>query len=109
MQNSAENDERVMTLVREALGVPAAERAEYLRVACKGTADLFSEVVQVVEWEERMGDFLSRPLIEFIDLEETAEPEKPFQPGQSISERFVILREVGQGGGLSGFTRAMEN
>jgi len=98
MQNSAENDERVMTLVREALRVPAAERSEYLRVACKGAADLYSEVFAAVEWEERMGDFLRQPLIDFIDLEETAEPEKPFQPGQSISERFVILREVGHGG-----------
>jgi eukaryotic-like serine/threonine-protein kinase len=98
VQDSDENDERVMTLARAALRVPAADRAEYLRGACQGAADLYSDVFQVVEWEERMGDFLRRPLIDFIDLEETPEPQKPLQPGQSISERFVILREVGQGG-----------
>jgi tetratricopeptide (TPR) repeat protein len=107
MQDNAENDERVMTLVRAALRLPAAERAELLRVACKGAADLYYEVVQMLEWEERMGNFLRQPLINFIDLEktvdfidlgETEEPERPFQPGQSISERFVVLREVGRGG-----------
>jgi serine/threonine protein kinase len=102
MQDSVENDERVMTLVRAALRMPASERTEYLRVACKGEADLFAQVLAAVEWEERMGDFLRRPLIDFIDLEEaeaeTQQPEQPFRPGHSISDRFVILREVGRGG-----------
>jgi serine/threonine protein kinase/tetratricopeptide (TPR) repeat protein len=98
MQSSAENDERVMTLAAAALRLPAAERAEFLRVACKNQAGLGSEVAEVVEWEERMGDFLRQPLIDFIDLEEQEEPPRPFQPGQAISDRFVILREVGQGG-----------
>src|SRR5262249_17406294 len=98
MQGSAENDERVMTLVRAALRVPAAERADLLRAACEGMPDLYSEAVQVVEWEERMGDFLRQPLIDFVDLGEPEELEPPLLPGQSVSERFVILREVGQGG-----------
>lgn len=98
MPESAENDERVMTLVRRALRVPASERIALLRAVCGDGSDLYSEVVQMLEWEERMGDFLRQPLINFIDLEEATESNKPFHPGQSISERFVILREVGQGG-----------
>ena len=95
MQSSAENDERVMTLAAAALRMAAAERDQFLRVACKDEAALYREVHEIVEWEERMGDFLRRPLIDCIDLE--PEP-KPFQPGQIISERFVIMGEIGEGG-----------
>ncbi len=98
MQNSAENDERVMTLVRAALRLPAAERAEFLRVACVDSAEIRSEVAGIVEWEDRMGDFLREPLIDLVELEEPGTPQPFFQPGESVSDRFVILREVGQGG-----------
>jgi putative intracellular protease/amidase len=100
MQSSAENDERVVTLAKAALHMAAAERLQFLRRECKGEPELFAEVSDMVEWEERMGDFLRQPLINLVDLEES-EPEHPetvFRPGQEISDRFFIMREVGQGG-----------
>lgn len=89
-----------MTLAWEALRKPATEREEFLQGECKGQPELFAEVSDVVEWEERMGDFLRQPLITLVNLEEP-EPginDELFRAGQEISGRFVILREVGQGG-----------
>jgi tetratricopeptide (TPR) repeat protein len=43
-------------------------------------------------WEERMGSFLLLPAIA------TREFPRPFATGQIISERFEIVREIGEGG-----------
>ncbi len=98
MQSSAENDERVMTLAAAALRMLPAERENFLKVTCGSDLQLLTEIREIVIWEERMGDFLRQPLIDFIELEDQENFVQPFQPGQTISERFVILREVGQGG-----------
>ena len=99
MQSSAENDERVVTLAQKALRMAAAERLEFLRRECNGEPELYAEVFEMVEWEERMGDFLCQPLIESIELEEIEPPCSVFHPGDVLCEgRFEVLREVGQGG-----------
>ena len=99
MQSSAENDERVVTLAKKALRLAAAERLEFLRRECNGEPELYAEVFDMVEWEERMGDFLCQPLIESIDLEEIEPPCSVFHPGDVLCDgRFEVLREVGQGG-----------
>ncbi len=90
-----ERDERVMTLAEEALQTPASERDSFLQNACQNDPDLYHAVREVVTWEERMSGFLSRPLIEFVDLESL---EKVFGPGQVVAGRFEILRRVGDGG-----------
>lgn len=100
MQSSAENDDNVIALAEEALRLSPAERERFLSLKCKDRDDLYSQVAEVVEWEERMGDFLRQPLIELIDLDE-AEAEaakRPFQPPQEISDRFFVVREIGEGG-----------
>ncbi|HLJ90187.1 MAG TPA: protein kinase [Candidatus Angelobacter sp.] len=95
MIDSAEHDERVMTLATEALKLPVAERDSFLQSACQNDPELYREVSEVVTWEERMKGFLRRPLIEFIDLDAL---EKVFEAGQTVSGRFEILRCVGEGG-----------
>src|SRR2546423_1120244 len=95
MTDPRERDERVMTLAAEALKTSPTERDSFLQSSCQNDLDLYQEVSQVVAWEERMSGFLSRPLIEFIDLEVL---EKVFEPGQTVSGRFEILRCVGEGG-----------
>ena len=95
MVDPAERDERVMTLAAAALKTPVHERDSFLRNACQNDAELYREVSEVVAWEERMRGFLSRPLIELVDLEAL---ERIFQPGRVITSRFEILRCVGDGG-----------
>src|SRR5437016_1400973 len=95
MIDSTERDERVMALAAEALKTPLRERDSFLQSACQNDPELYREVSEVVTWEERMSGFLHRPLIEFIDLETL---EEVFEPGQTVSGRFEILRRVGDGG-----------
>lgn len=92
MQDRAE---QLMSLAKKALLVPAEERTTFLQAACPQDSDLFDEVSEIVEWEERMGDFMRDPLIELIDLEGL---DRPFSAGQLIADRFEIRREVGDGG-----------
>src|SRR5215472_105261 len=92
MTASLEQDYRVMTILTTALRLPENERGGYLYVACQGNEELFQEMVEAVEWEERMGNFLRAPLISLRDLE------RPFQAGAVIAERFEIIREIGEGG-----------
>src|SRR5437764_2599407 len=95
MARSAEHDERVMTIVAAALRMPATERDSFLHIACQEDAELYHDAEKVVEWEERMGNFLRKPVIDFVDLEDF---DRPFQAGDLISGRFEIMREVGHGG-----------
>ncbi len=90
MVNSAENDERVAAIVSKALRQPPAKRESYLRFACNDDPELYQETAEAVKWEERMGSFLLLPAIATFP--------RPFAAGQIISERFEILREIGEGG-----------
>ena len=92
MVNSAENDERVAAIVSKALRQPPAKRESYLRFACNDDQELYKETAAAVKWEERMGSFLLLPAIA------TREFPRPFETGQIISERFEIVREIGEGG-----------
>jgi tetratricopeptide (TPR) repeat protein len=92
MESSAKHDERVMKMVSTALHKAPAEREHYLRVACENDPQLYQETIEAVGWEERMGSFLLHPMIAFNDCV------RPFQAGQIISERFEIVREIGEGG-----------
>ena len=92
MVNSAENDERVAAIVSKALRQPPAKRESYLRFACNDDQELYQETAAAVKWEERMGSFLLLPAIV------TREFPRPFAAGQIISERFEIVREIGEGG-----------
>ena len=98
MQSSAEDDDVVMKLAEEAMLLSPADRERFLSLNCKDHGDLYSQVAEVVEWEERMGDFLRQPLIELVDLDEAEAAKKPFHPPQEISDRFFVVREIGEGG-----------
>jgi len=92
MQTETENDEVVMTLVAAALERAPPEREAYLRSACQDSDTLFEATWQRVQWEERMGSFLLHPLIPRPELE------RPFRPGDVLSQRFRVVREVAHGG-----------
>ncbi|HEY2389726.1 MAG TPA: protein kinase [Candidatus Angelobacter sp.] len=93
--DTAERDDRVMTIAAEALQKPLAERGSFLRAACQNDSDLYQEVSEVVTWEERMSTFLRRPLIDLIDIDSL---DKPFESQQKVADRFDIIREIGDGG-----------
>src|SRR5437016_7397749 len=92
MKNDLEHDHRLMAVVVTALQQPSEQRQSFLQVACHDDAQLYEEASETLEWEERMGNFLLEPLLIFKDFE------KPFHPGEVISERFEIVREIGEGG-----------
>lgn len=92
MNNGAERDHILMSVVAGALQQPPQQRKSFLQAACRDDAQLYEEATETVEWEERMGNFLLEPLLVFKNLE------KPFQPGDVVSERFEIIREMGEGG-----------
>ncbi len=92
MQGGVENDQRVMSILSEARRLQPGERDEFVRAACGCDSDLYSELVEALQWEERMGNFLLDPLLNLI------EAVGPFQDGEVVSERFEIVREIGEGG-----------
>ncbi len=86
------DDDLVMSLVEQTLTMPPPERRNYLRQACSGDLELFRQVWNYVEWEERMGGFLLEPICPIPDLEH------PFEAGHRLDGRFRIEREIAQGG-----------
>lgn len=92
MSGELDQDYRVMAILTTALRLPTLERKSYLQIACAEDQALFQEVAGALEWEERMGEFMRRPLVSLKDLE------RPFRAGTVVGERFEIIREVGEGG-----------
>jgi serine/threonine protein kinase/tetratricopeptide (TPR) repeat protein len=92
MNTSPEHDERVMVIVSAALDKSEAQREAYLRMACAGNDELYREAAEVVTCEEMMGRFMLHPM---FALEE---PARSFRAGQIVSDRFEIIREIGEGG-----------
>jgi serine/threonine protein kinase/Flp pilus assembly protein TadD len=92
MNNDADGDRRVMAILAALLERPIVERRIHLQLLCQGDQELFHEVTEMLDREERMGNFLREPLIAFRDFE------RPFQAGEVVSERFEIIREIGEGG-----------
>ena len=92
MESAAQHDQRVMELVDLVLERPPAERQPLLDSACAGDSELYREVQEMVDGEERMASFLRHPMISLTDFP------RPFKPGEVVAERFEILREIGEGG-----------
>src|SRR3954447_2683088 len=92
MKQSAENDQHVMAIVSMALRQPPVERESYLRIACANDPALFEETAEAVRWEEQMGSFLLRPVLNSTEFP------RPFEVGQTVSDRFEISKEIGEGG-----------
>jgi eukaryotic-like serine/threonine-protein kinase len=83
MENSAEQDHRIMTIVAAARQQPPGEREKYVRLLCLEDAELLREVSDALDWEGRMGTFLLDPAMP------TPEPEiGPYR----------LLQKIGEGG-----------
>jgi serine/threonine protein kinase len=87
------NPDPVIAILQEALQQQPEEREAYVRSACDGDHELYRKLADALQWEERMGNFLLEPLVDFTLLV------RPFEPGQTTGDgRFEILREIGEGG-----------
>ena len=80
-----------MSLVENILACPPDEREAFARGACPEPA-LFDEVWRYVEREQRLGGFLLDPLYK------PGFPEQPFEAGQMLEGRFLVVGEVARGG-----------
>jgi eukaryotic-like serine/threonine-protein kinase len=87
----AQDDDLVMNLVELAMSQPPETQETYVRTACAGDTELFTQVWDYVRWNNRMQDFLLEPLFPALR-------QHRFQPGDLLAERFRIVREVAQGG-----------
>ncbi len=92
MPDKAQDDDLVMKLVDMALARPSEEREAYLQSACSGNSDLYGQVWNYIQWEDKMKGFLLDPLYPLPLYEH------PFEPGDLLDGRFRIVREVAQGG-----------
>ena len=92
MESSADQDQRVMSLLAAALKRPAPERETFLQHECRGDVELLHEITEAMDWERRMGGFLREPLVACPEIG------LPFQRGEVVAGRFEIIREVGEGG-----------
>jgi len=52
-----------MTLVERAMAMAPEVRERYLRGVCDADSALLDEVWTRVQWEERMGGFLKKPML----------------------------------------------
>jgi len=94
MQNGAQRDERVMAIVTEALRRLPGEREEFVHGACQGDDVLLREVVEAVEWEQRMSGFLRQPAA-------SAEPTLGLGPQGAtgaVIGPYRLLEKIGEGG-----------
>ncbi len=91
MSEESRADDVFMTLFETASRLPPADRKEYLASACPDPS-LVDELLRSLHLHDRMGGFLTEPVIERLDLQ------PPFQAGQLAAGRFRIVREIGEGG-----------
>ena len=80
-----------MELVEAVSALPAAERSAWLSLQCPDEPALVAEVMDRVEWEAKMGDFLRDPIV--VRSLSRAEA---FAPGALVAGRYRIAREIGR-------------
>jgi eukaryotic-like serine/threonine-protein kinase len=82
-----------------ALDVAPSERGTFIHDACDGDPELESEIVRLLEADDGAGSFLERPLLSTLAPRTTAAHEcSRISAGSIVSDRFKILRFIGQGG-----------
>jgi len=86
---------KVDRLLEEAIAEKSEDRLAYLQRACTDDA-LRAEVLSLLSWHERAGDFLEEPIVSLVPSETDEEP--AFVDGQIVANRFEIIRLIERGG-----------
>jgi len=82
-----------------ALELPEPERIPFVTKACAGDAELESEVLRLLKADADAGSFLERPVLANCDGTNSPLREPSLlHPGTIVSQRFEIMRFIGQGG-----------
>ena len=92
MRQATDEDALFMEAFEMAVQLPSDARRPSLSNAYPGRTSLVRDVIEQVAHQEEMGDFLLEPLIR------TDEGDTRFAAGELVSDRFLIVREVGEGG-----------
>lgn len=94
---SAEDLDRVKTAHAEALRLPVAEREAFLGKLFPDEPELYQHVIQLVQWHDEAGDFLSTPVARrILDQAERDLSEQRIGP-------WELIRELGHGGSATVF------
>ncbi len=93
---------RVEELYHSALQIPAEERPEYLRQACRGDAKLCEEVQSLLAYESSAREFMEKPAFEVaakqIAGDEANEDQADPVPIGATLQRFRVVQKLGVGG-----------
>ena len=81
-----------ITIFLAAMSRPKAERVEFVREACADDIALLAEVERRVNWEERLGGFLLKPVLA------RERSDSPFAVGETLLGRYRIQGVAGEGG-----------
>jgi serine/threonine protein kinase/Tfp pilus assembly protein PilF len=88
----------ITRIFEEALDKPRHDREQFVRQACRGDAELESEVVRLLAADEGAGTFLEGNALSTLPPRTNDLQHSILAPGSLISGRFEILRFIGQGG-----------
>ncbi|MHC4702235.1 MAG: protein kinase domain-containing protein, partial [Planctomycetota bacterium] len=92
---NVEHKQNEESIFYAAVAKPVAERAEYLREACKGNPALLSRLKVLLESRDEAGDFLESPALDVsLMLDESQISE---EPGTLIGH-YKLLEKIGEGG-----------
>lgn len=82
-----------------ALDLAPSERSTFIHDACDGDPELESEILRLLEADDGAGSFLEKSPLSTIAPRTTSAHEPPhISAGSIVSDRFKILRFIGQGG-----------
>jgi serine/threonine protein kinase/tetratricopeptide (TPR) repeat protein len=90
--------ERVKELVATALDLAPSERGGFLGSLDREDPSVKSQVLELVRSHEEAGGFLDHPLTIDSDFLDDLEVDQRFSPGETVCERFEIVRLIGKGG-----------
>lgn len=87
-------------LFHGAIELQTEERADYLRIACRGDVELWQEAEELIDAHERAGDFIAVPaLVTTVPELVRAAGQLCEKPAATVGQRigrYEVLRELGR-------------